>query len=122
MLGTHGVAVGPFPRSRSSGSTLDCSGSQLDAELSLKTERTDVGDVAVLGITGKLAGGEEAEELRNAVAALVREKAKKVLIDLSGVPWMNSSGVGALVSAYTSLRNGGAHIRFLNLNERVRAI
>ena len=56
------------------------------------------------------------------IGQLVAEKAPKVLFDLSGVPWMNSAGVGALVSALTSLRNAGARVKFLNLNERVIAI
>ena len=88
----------------------------------MRIERQDVDGIAVLALSGKMIGGEDAGILRSAVAELVEQKASKVLVDLSEVPWMNSSGIGFLVSAYVSLRNAGAHVRFLNLNERVRSI
>ncbi len=84
--------------------------------------RRDEEGVAILELTGRLAGVEEGERIREAIAKLVDEKAAKVLVDLSGVPWMNSGGVGVLVQAYTSLHNAGAHVKFLSINERVRAI
>jgi anti-anti-sigma factor len=69
-----------------------------------------------------VAGGEEANVLRDAVKVLVEEKAANVLFDLSGVPWMNSGGVGVLVQSYTSLHNAGARVKFLSVSERVRSI
>ena len=88
----------------------------------MKVQRVDEGDVVILEISGRLSGGTEAEEFRRIVAALVAAKAPKVLIDLSGVPWMNSTGLGVLVSATTTLRNAGAHVKFLNINERVKSL
>lgn len=88
----------------------------------MKIEREDEGDVAILELSGKVVGGDDGGVLRAAVAGLVEGGTTKVLLDLSGVPWMNSYGVGILVQAYTTLHNGGARVKFLNLNERVRAI
>jgi anti-sigma B factor antagonist len=88
----------------------------------VKIKRRDEGDVVVLEVSGKVMGGPDSEKFKNAIAALVADGTKKLLIDLSEVPWMNSSGVGILISAYTSLRNAGASVKFLNINERVKSI
>jgi anti-sigma B factor antagonist len=88
----------------------------------LKIQRRDEGDVVILEVSGKVMGGPDSEKFKNAIAGLVADGTKKLLIDLSDVPWMNSSGVGILISAYTSLRNAGASVKFLNINERVKSI
>jgi anti-sigma B factor antagonist len=88
----------------------------------VKVERQDEDGVVVLAITGRLTGGPDADDFRRVIAQLVEAKESKVLFDLSGVPWMNSAGIGVLVSSLASLRNAGAHVKFLNLNERVIAI
>jgi anti-sigma B factor antagonist len=88
----------------------------------MRVERQDEAGVAVLVLSGKFVGGEDGQPMRAAVAEAVSSGARNVLLDLSGVPWMNSAGVGLLVQSYTSLRNAGIHVKFLNLNERVRSI
>lgn len=88
----------------------------------MKIKRRDEGDIVILEVSGKVMGGPDSEKFRETIAGLIEAGAKKVLIDLSSVPWMNSSGVGILISAYTSMRNAGAAVKFLNINERVKAI
>lgn len=88
----------------------------------MKVQRVDEGDVVILEISGRLSGGPEAEDFRRVVASLAEAKAPKLLIDLSGVPWMNSTGLGVLVSATATLRNAGVHVKFLNINERVKSL
>ena len=88
----------------------------------MKVQRIDEGDIVILEISGRLSGGPDADDFRQMVATLVEEKKKKLLVDLSGVPWMNSTGLGVLVSATATLRNAGAHVKFLNINERVKSI
>jgi anti-sigma B factor antagonist len=88
----------------------------------VKIKRRDEGDVVVLEVSGKVMGGPDSEKFKTLIAGLIEEKVKKLLIVLSDVPWMNSSGVGILISAYTSMRNAGAGVKFLNINERVKSI
>ncbi|MGQ0721599.1 MAG: STAS domain-containing protein [Candidatus Eiseniibacteriota bacterium] len=88
----------------------------------MKIKRRDEGDVVILEVSGKVMGGPDSEKFRAAISGLIGDGTKKLLIDLSDVPWMNSSGVGILISAYTSLRNAGASVKFLNINERVKSI
>ena len=88
----------------------------------MKVERREQDGVAILALEGRLAGGEDGEVVREAIRGLIEEKATKVLMDLSGVPWMNSGGVGVLVQSYTSLHNAGAQVKFLSASDRVRSI
>jgi anti-sigma B factor antagonist len=88
----------------------------------VKIKRREEGDVVVLEVSGKVMGGPDSEKFRGVIAELIDGGTKKLLIDLSQVPWMNSSGVGILISAYTSMRNADATVKFLNINDRVKSI
>lgn len=88
----------------------------------MKIKRRDEDDVVILEVSGKVMGGPDSDTFKNVISGLIDEGAKKLLIDLSAVPWMNSSGVGILISAYTSMKNAGASVKFLNINERVKSI
>jgi len=88
----------------------------------VKIKRREEGDVVVLEVSGKVMGGPDSDTFKKLITGLIDEGVKKVLVDLSAVPWMNSSGVGILISAYTSMRNAGARVKFLNINERVKSI
>jgi anti-sigma B factor antagonist len=88
----------------------------------VKIKRREEGDVVVLEVSGKVMGGPDSDKFREIITGLIEEGVKKVLVDLSSVPWMNSSGVGILISAYTSMRNADASVKFLNINERVKSI
>lgn len=88
----------------------------------MKIKRQDAGDVVILEVSGKVMGGPDAEKFKGVISGLIEEGCKKLLVDLSDVPWMNSSGVGILISAYTSMKNAGAAVKFLNINERVKSI
>ena len=88
----------------------------------MKIKRSEEGDVVVLEVSGKVMGGPDSETFKAQIAGLIEEGVEKLLIDLSEVPWMNSSGVGILISAYTSMKNAGAQVKFLNINERVKSI
>lgn len=80
------------------------------------------GDVVILEISGDVQGGSDADLFREKIARLIEEDKKKLLLDLSGVPWMNSTGVGLLVSGFTSLRNAGGTVKLLNIKDRVKSI
>lgn len=88
----------------------------------MKVKRQDDDDVVILEVSGKVMGGPDAEKFKSVIAELIEQGVSKLLIDLSSVPWMNSSGVGILISAYTSMKNAGAQVKFLNINERVKSI
>jgi len=81
-----------------------------------------VGDVTVLEVSGKILGGPESDGLRSELDGVVARGERKLLVDLSGVPWMNSAGLGILLAAYSRLREQGGVVRFSGVGERVRGI
>jgi len=81
-----------------------------------------VGDVTVLELSGKVLGGPESDLLRSELDGILAGSDRYLLVDLSGVPWMNSAGLGILLAAYSRLRERGGVLRFSGVGDRVRGI
>jgi anti-sigma B factor antagonist len=80
------------------------------------------GDIAVISLKGKLMGGPETLAIHEKVKELTGKKINKVVIDLGSVKWMNSSGLGALMGAMTTLRNAGGELKLTNVTEKVQSL
>lgn len=80
------------------------------------------GDVAVLKISGNLMSGPESGELHQAVKTIIEKGYLKVVIDLSDVKWMNSSGIGALMASYSSLAAKNGKIRLVGVTEKIESL
>lgn len=85
------------------------------------TTRTK-GDVTVVDLNGKITIGSGDIALRNAVHQAIESGANKVLINLREVTTIDSSGVGELVSAYTTATNRGVRLKLVNLPDKVADI
>lgn len=81
-----------------------------------------VGNVAVLQLKGNLMGKPDTTKLREKVQSLIGDGILKVVADLSGVKWMNSTGLGALISGLTSLRNKGGDLRLANVADKLQSL
>ena len=90
--------------------------------MSLKIETREVAHVTILDIHGRIVLGDEIGALRDAVRALVAEGKKKIILNLVGVDYIDSSGLGELVSAFTSIRSQGGELKLLNLTKRVHSL
>ena len=77
-------------------------------------------DVLVVEISGELMGGPETEKFRRVVDNAIERESTLVVVDLKDVSWMNSSGLGMLISALTSLRGAGGDLVLANLSERLQ--
>ena len=86
--------------------------------MALKITNRDVDGVTVLLLEGRIVLGEETSALREKVKGLLADGKKNVVLNLSTVTLIDSSGLGALVSAYTSAKAGGAALRLCNLGSR----
>ncbi|RMH68236.1 MAG: anti-sigma factor antagonist [Gemmatimonadetes bacterium] len=75
--------------------------------------------VIVVELKGELVGGPDAVKLQDKIKELIAEGQRKVLIDLGGVPRINSSGLGSLISCLTSMRNAGGELKLLNATKRI---
>jgi anti-sigma B factor antagonist len=80
------------------------------------------GDVTILDLKGKITIGTGDVALRNAIQEVMAGGAKKVLINMSEVSTIDSSGIGELVSAYTTATNRGAKLKLYNLPAKVTDI
>jgi anti-sigma B factor antagonist len=75
--------------------------------------------VAIVDVDGRITLGEGSVGLRDAVLKELAEDHKKLLLNLAEVTYMDSSGIGELTSAYTSIRNQGGEVKLLNLTKKV---
>jgi len=88
--------------------------------MSIQVSTRAVEGIAILDITGQLRLGEGTGKLRDAVQELLREGYHKIVVNLSGVNHIDSSGIGELMSNYTTLRNQGGELKLMNLHKNVR--
>jgi anti-sigma B factor antagonist len=84
----------------------------------LKARRLD--DVVILDLSGRITMGEGALVLRNNIQKLLADGDRKVLLNLSDVNYIDSSGLGELVTSFTTVRNQGGQLKLLNLTRRVQ--
>ena len=86
----------------------------------IQTSTRVVDGIAIVDMTGQLRLGEGTGKLREVVQQLVRDGYRKILLNLAGVIHIDSSGIGELVSNYTTLRNQGGELKLMGLNNNVR--
>jgi anti-sigma B factor antagonist len=79
-----------------------------------------IGDVTVVDVAGRITLGEGSSALRDSVRDMVSQGHTKILLNLGEVSYIDSSGIGELVSAFTTVTNGGGHLKLLNLTKRVK--
>ncbi|MFY9845442.1 MAG: anti-sigma factor antagonist [Terriglobales bacterium] len=87
--------------------------------IKMQSTTRQIGDVAVLDISGRITLGEGNVMLREIVRALVDGGNKKIVLNLGEVQYVDSSGIGELVRTHTTVRNLGGYLRLANLNKRV---
>lgn len=90
--------------------------------MSLKITARQVEGVTILDVNGRITLGKETGTLRDAVRDLVAQGKKKILLNLAGVDYLDSTGVGELVGSYTTVRNGGGELKLLNLTQKVHDV
>jgi anti-sigma B factor antagonist len=78
--------------------------------------------VAILSLHGKMMGGPETTALHDHVRGLINDGIKKVVIDLAGVKWINSSGLGVLMAVMTSLKGAEGTMKLANITEKVESL
>ena len=89
------------------------------AELNINERQA--GDVTVLDMSGKITIGEGSVALRTAIRRLLEEGKKRILLNLAGVSYVDSSGIGELVSSYTAIgKEEGGQLKLLNLTQKIR--
>lgn len=88
----------------------------------MELKQFDKGNVTVIQLEGKLMGGPDATQLHESLHKLINADIKNVVIDLKGVDWINSSGLGILISGLTTVRNSGGNLCLAHASEKIKNI
>jgi anti-sigma B factor antagonist len=87
--------------------------------MSLKSSSRQVDGIAILDLSGRITLGEGSVVLRDTIREILGKGEKKILLNLGDVTYIDSSGIGELVSAYTAVRKEGGELKLLNLTKKV---
>jgi anti-sigma B factor antagonist len=87
--------------------------------VALSIASREVDGVTVLELSGRITLGEGSVQLRDAIRDLIAKGQRRILLDLGEVNYIDSSGLGELVSAYTTVKNQGAALKLLKLTKKV---
>ncbi|PYV62587.1 MAG: anti-sigma factor antagonist [Acidobacteria bacterium] len=87
--------------------------------MSMKISNRQVDGVSIVDCSGRITLGEGSVTLRDTVRELLSKGRKKILLNLGEVNYIDSSGIGELVSAFTTVRNQGGDLKLLNLTKKV---
>src|SRR5690348_13919438 len=85
----------------------------------MKASSRQVNGVTIVDMSGRITLGEGSVVLRDTIRDLLSKGQKKILLNLGNVTYIDSSGIGELVSAFTSVRNQGGELKLLNLTKKV---
>jgi anti-sigma B factor antagonist len=86
----------------------------------LKTK--ELNDVVVIEVKGNMMGGPDSQKFRNLLHKLVDEGKNKVVVDLKNVKFINSAGLGTLISGLTTMRNAGGDLKIANPTEKIESL
>ncbi len=89
---------------------------------SMKIETRIIGDVRILDCSGKITLGEGTMAVRNTVRDILKNNGKKIILNLADVNYIDSSGIGELVSTYTTVTNNGGQLILLNLTKKIQEL
>jgi len=87
--------------------------------VSMKIATRQLDGITVLDLGGRITLGEGSVQLRDAVRDLLAKGHKKIVLNLGDISYMDSSGMGELVTAYTSVKNQGGELKLINLTKKI---
>ena len=87
--------------------------------MSLHATHRDAGKVTVVDLSGRIVLGDGSALLRKTIRGLLDDQRKMILLNLADVDYIDSSGIGELVSGYTSVKSRGGELKLLHLTKKV---
>src|ERR1017187_7195890 len=90
--------------------------------MSVKLTTHEKGDVIIVDVSGRLTLGESTSALRNRMRELVEGGSRRIVLNMADVTYIDSSGIGELVAAYTTIATAGGELKLLNLATRVHEL
>ncbi len=102
------MAPGATPPGRKSGDPVN-----------LRATAREAGKAAVVDLSGRITLGEGSSLLRQTIRGLLSEGQNRIVLNLGDVTYIDSSGIGELVSGYTAVKNSGGELKLLNLTKKI---
>jgi anti-sigma B factor antagonist len=90
--------------------------------MKMQAASREIGDISVVDVRGRITVGEGNMRLREIVAGLMEKGNKRILLNLQGVEYVDSAGLGELVRTHTTLRREGGQLKMVNVNPRVQEL
>ena len=87
--------------------------------MSMKIKTRHVNSITILDLSGRITLGEGSVTIRDEVRNVIATGSKKILLNLGDINYIDSSGIGELVSAFTTVKNSGGELKLLNLTKKV---
>jgi anti-sigma B factor antagonist len=87
--------------------------------MSMKVATRQVDGITILDLSGRITLGEGSVTLRDAIHDVIAKGSKHIVLNLGNISYIDSSGIGELVSAFTSVKNSGGELKLLNLTKKV---
>jgi anti-sigma B factor antagonist len=88
----------------------------------MKISERQAGDITILDVEGRVMFGDGEENFRDAVTRLIEAGRVKLVINMAGVPYIDSAGISQLVRAFVTAGNRGGRMKLLHLSRRVREL
>jgi len=85
----------------------------------MKILEAEENGVIVIAIVGDMVGGPAARQLAERLRDYIEKDKKQFLINMADINWMNSSGLGSLMAALSTVRNAGGNLKLLRVNEKI---
>jgi len=77
---------------------------------------------AIIELSGSLVGGENATIFRNKLYELIEQKKKNIVVDMTDVKMVSSTGIGILISGFTTLKNAGGDLKLAHISDNVKGV
>ena len=90
--------------------------------MEITIERRTVEDIKILDCSGKIVLGQGTMTIRNMVRDILAAGGKKIILNLANVSYIDSSGIGELVSTYTTVANAGGQLKLLHLTKKIEQL
>jgi anti-sigma B factor antagonist len=88
--------------------------------MQLEIRERNIGDVTILDLVGRVTIGEGSVQLRDAVSNLLGAGRNRIILNLEGVSYVDSSGIGELISRHTTTKNQGGQLKLLRLTKKIK--
>jgi len=88
----------------------------------MKTKLIEKYNAVVVELKGNVMGGDDTKEFNQLLHKLIEEGKKNIIVDLSGVKFMNSSGLGMMISGLTTMKREGGNLKLANVTEKIESL